>query len=230
VKTSSRLFGVTVVASLIFLTSGRNLLAQTAPPSDELKISTPGGGPTIADIFLAEPTGAGTEPSALYAPTIPFGPLVAPGGLPGIIPPGLPGASYVILTEPSGEPPDPTELPPVFFPPSTQQVRVSDLLISGSLTGTGTTVVPFIALVSDNNPDLATYVGAIPAAATVSIVPETGALQDLTGFLVPPPVFPAPIGPVDVAVVSAIPEPSTLALVVLGAVPILIARRRLSVR
>ena len=90
-KTSSRLFDVTVVASLIVLISGRNLLAQPAPQSDELKISTPVGGPILADIFIPEPTGAGTEPSALYAPGLGAGPLVAAGGLPAIIPPGLPG-------------------------------------------------------------------------------------------------------------------------------------------
>ena len=150
---------------------------------------------------------------------------------PAVCPPSFrrafPGVSYVILTEPSGEPPDPTELPPVFVPPSTTQVRVSDLLIDGTGITSGP---PFIALVSDNNPDLATYVGAIPAAAIVSIVAETGALQDLSGLLAPPPAFPAPIGPVIVAVQSdVVPEPCTLVLVALGAVPMLIARRRLCV-
>jgi hypothetical protein len=222
VKTSSRLFAVTVVTSLIVLTSGRNLLAQANPQSDELKISVPGGGATIADIFIAEPTGAGTEPSALFSPS--GGPVLVPaGGLSAFFPAGLPGLSYVILTEPSGELPDPTELPPVFYGPATAQVQVSDLIISG--TGQ-TQVTPFIALVSDNNPDLAKYVSALPAG--VPFLTETGALQDLTALLVPPPAFSGT--PVDVAVVSAVPEPSTLALVVLGAVPILIARRRLSVR
>ena len=224
----TRMFGMAAVATLIVLTSGRNLVAQTAPQSDELKISLPGGGPTIADIFLPESTGPGTEPSALFSAGVLPGPLVGPGGLPGLIPPGLPGLSYVILAEPSGEPPDPTELPPVFFPPSTGQVIVSDLVINGTNNQGG--LPPFIALISDNNPDLAKYVGAIPPGAPLTILPETGALQDLTGALSPPPpAFPT-FGPVDVQVVSAVPEPSTLALVVLGAVPMLIARRRLCVR
>jgi hypothetical protein len=227
VKTSSRLFGVIVVASLIVLTCGRNLLAQPSPQSDELRISIPGGGPILADVGVAEQTGPGTEPSVLFSAGVLPGLEVAPGALPGIIPPGLLGVSYIILTEPSGEPPDPTELPPVFYPAGTQN-QVSDLLISGT---NQTQVPPFIALISDNNPDLGTYVGAIPAAAMVSIAAETGALQDLTAMLVPPPAFPAPIGPVIVQVQSdVVPEPSTLALVALGAVPMLIARRRLCVR
>jgi hypothetical protein len=224
VKTSSRLFGVTVVASLIVLTCGRNLLAQPSPQSDELRISIPGGGPIIADVGVAELTGPGTEPSVLFSAGILPGLEVAPGALPGIIPPGLTGVSYVILSEP--EPVDPAELPPVFFPPSTTQVPVSDLLINGMGVTSGP---PFIALVSDNNPDLATYVGAIPAAATISILTETGDLQDLTSLLVPP-VFPG-VGPVIVQVQSdVVPEPSTLALVALGAVPMLTARRRLCAR
>jgi len=225
VKASSRLFGVTVVASLLLLTSGRNLLAQAAPQSDELKISVPGGGPTISDILLPEPTGAGTEPSALFSAGVLPGPVVPPGNLSAFIPPNLPGVSYVILTEPAAEPIDPTELPPVFFPPSTQQVRVSDLIINGMGITSGP---PFIAFISDNNPDLALYVNAIPGGARVSIVEESGALQDVTALLVPS-AFPG-VGPVDVQVLSAVPEPSTLVLVALSAVPMLIARRRLCVR
>jgi hypothetical protein len=90
-------------------------------------------------------------------------------------------------------------------------------------------VAPFIALISDNNKDLATYVSAIPAAVSVPILTETGTLQDLTP-LMGPNGFPG-FGPVTVQVQSDVtPEPSALVLVALGAVSTLIARRRLSVR
>ena len=222
----TRMFGIAVaVASLIVLTSGRNLLAQAAPQSDELKILATTGAP-LADIFIPETTGPGTQPSALFSPGL--GPLVAPGTLPGTIPPpGFPGLSYVILTEPSGEPVDPNDLPPVTYPFGPNgPVVVSDLLINSAFVTSGP---PFIALVSDNNPDLERYVSGIPVGTAVPVLPETGALQDLTGPIGPTPGF----GQITVGVqsdVTTVPEPSTLALVILGAVPMLIARRRLSVR
>jgi hypothetical protein len=219
------MFGVTVVASLIVLTSGRNLLAQAAPQSDELRILDTTGLP-MADIFIPETTGPGTQPSALFSPPIGVVGLVAPGALPGTIPPpGFPGLSYVILTEPSGEPVDPNDLPPVIFAGPNGNVIVSDLLINSALVTSGP---PFIALVSDNNPDLGKYVSAIPAGtAAVPVLVETGALQDLTPFIGPTPG----LGQIIVGVQSdVVPEPSTLVLVVLGAVPMLIARRRLCVR
>jgi hypothetical protein len=95
------------------------------------------------------------------------------------------------------------------------------LVISSTVNASGP---PFIALVSDNNPDLATYVGAIPAGATVTVMAETGALQDLTGPLAPP-LFPPTGVAIDVQVVSAVPEPSTLALAALATVGLLAARR-----
>ena len=229
VKTTTRMFGMAVAAAtLVVLTSGRNLLAQDAPASDELKITA---AITVADLFIAAADpgvtpGPGTERSALFAPGSGLPELIFPGALPTFIPPGLPGVHYVILSEPDAEPVDPNELPPVFF----RGVPVSDLLINGMGVTSG--AQPFIALISDNNPDLATYVNAIPADVPgVPTRTETGALQDLTPFLVPN--FLPGIGMVDVQVqsdITTVPEPSALVLVALGVAPMLIARRRLSVR
>jgi hypothetical protein len=215
------MFGMAVaVASLIVLTSGRNLLAQTAPQSDELRILDTTGLP-MADIIIPETTGPGTQPSALFAPGIGVVGLVAPGALTGTIPPpGFPGLSYVILTEPSGEPVDPNELPPVIFTGPNGNVTVSDLLINSSAV----TSPAFIALVSDNNPDLERYVSAIPAGTPVPVLVETGASQNLTPFIGPTPG----LGQITVVVqsdITTVPEPSTFALAALGAAALYLVRR-----
>jgi hypothetical protein len=87
--------------------------------------------------------------------------------------------------------------------------------------------VPFIALISENNPDLLTFVNTIPTGTSVPVIPETGNHQDVT-LPLRTPVLPT-IGPITVQMQSdfLVPEQSTLAVVVLGAVLILIARRRL---
>jgi len=219
VKTSTaRMFGVALAAASL-LTTGRNLLAQSG--SDELKILTTSGG-GVVDIFVPETTEPGTEFSALFAPGTGLSHLQPPGALPGIIPPGLPGATYVLLSEPPTEPVDATELPPVFYVGSNGAVPIGDVLINGMGVTSGP---PFVALVSDNNPDLAAYVAAIPPLE--GVLTETGDLQDLTLFL-NPAIFPG-IGAVNVQVqsdVTTVPEPSTLALAALGTVGLLAARRR----
>jgi hypothetical protein len=130
IRSSTRILGVAVVFSgLAFLANGSNVLGAPIT-SDELVVTSPTGGPA-ADIVIPETTGAGTQPSALFAPTTTLTGLVPPGGLGGLIPPGgVPGATFAIFAEPTGEPIDPTALPPVTFSGPNGTVIVSDLLVS----------------------------------------------------------------------------------------------------
>jgi hypothetical protein len=203
------------LVSLIVLASSRSPLAQAAvATSDELKILNPAGIP-LADIFITETTGLGTESSALFESGLPS--IVGPALLPALIMPHGPGYHYVILSESDTEPVDPGGAPPFHLPDGTV---VSDLVISGINQITGN---EFVALISDNNPDLSTYIlPSLPAG--VPIIPETGALQDVTALL-GNPLFGETAVTVQVASDVAAPEQSTLVVVVLGAVPILIARR-----
>jgi PEP-CTERM motif len=206
-----RLCVIVAVSSLMVLASGSHLVAAPIL-SDELLVTAPGGAPVFQDTLIQETAGAGTESSAL-ATLGPPGPglvtLQPPGALAVLFPPGpIPGATYVVLAEPAPEPIDPTELPPVFYAGANGPVRVSDVLVNGTANQAG--LPPFIALVSDNNPDLAFAVAKIPPGAP--IVLETGGLQDLTP-LIGPAVFPG-IGPVAVQVRSdvSVPEPSSLVI------------------
>jgi PEP-CTERM motif len=203
-KFSARMLGVTVVLSgLTFLANGSNVLG--AVPSDELVVTPPAGGPPAADIVIPETAGAGTQPSALFAPTTTLTGLVPPGGLAALIPPaGVPGASFVIFAEPPGEPIDPTALPPVTFSGPNGSVIVSDLLVSGFANPN----TPFIALVSDNNPDLAAILSKIPPTAPVPILPETGLLEDVSGLI--GATFPG-FG-VQVRSDVSVPEPSSIVI------------------
>ena len=206
-RSSRRTLAVaTALASLMVLASGRFVAA--APISDELQITAPGGA-VLYDTLIPEGAGPGTESSALFAPGAGLPALVPPGGLAGLIPAaGVPGATFVILQEPAGEPPDVGELPPVFYPGPNGLVQVSDVLVNGLANQAG--LPPFILLVSDNNPDLALVANLLPPG--IPFLPETGALQDLTA-LIGPAVLPG-VGPVDVKVLSdvEVPEPSSLAI------------------
>ncbi len=204
-RSATRMLGIAVAAgSLFVLAAGSRLLAQSAPPSDELVVTPPAGGPPAADIVIPETAGAGTQPSALFAPTTTLTGLVPPGGLAGLIPPaGVPGASFVIFAEPTGEPIDPTALPPVTFSGPNGSVIVSDLLVSGFANPN----TPFIALVSDNNPDLAAILSKIPPTAPVPILPETGLLEDVSGFVAS--TFPGFVVQVRS---DTVPEPSSIVI------------------
>jgi hypothetical protein len=208
-NSSARFLGVTVALSnLIVLATGGKSLA--APMSDELKVLRIPTGDPLYDQFIPETPGAGTESSALFA-ALGGGPnLVPSGGLSGFVQPGVPGANYVILSEPPNEPVDPNELPPITFNGPNGPVVVSDLLINGFRADSA--IAPFVALISDSNPDLALYLAQIPANIPV-IVQETGALQDLTPFI-GNSVIPG-VGPVQVMVQSdviTVPEPSSIVI------------------
>jgi PEP-CTERM motif len=206
-RSSTRMLGLAVaVAGLIILTAGSRLVAQAAPQSDELLITGPGGA-VLYDTVIPELAGRGSESSALFAPGAGLPPLIAPGGLVGLIPPGgVPGATFVVLSEPAGELIDPAELPPLVYVGPNGPVFVSDVLINGLNNQAG--LPPFISLVSDNNPDLASILPLIPPGSPVVL--ETGALQDLTA-LMGPAVLPG-VGPLDVQVRSTVPEPSSIVM------------------
>ncbi len=174
------MLGVVIAAlSLLVLATGSNPVAAQIPPSDELKISLTGG-IGLQDTVIPETTGPGTESSALFAPGLGLPQSPPPGALSAALPPGpIPGAMYVILAEPPAEPINPTELPPVTYLGPNGPVVVSDVVVNGVNNQIG--LQPFIALVSDNNPDLAFAVAKIPPGAP--IVAESGALQDLTVLL-----------------------------------------------
>jgi len=193
-----------VVTSLIILAAGSNAIAQVAPQSDRMLILGPGGGPVLFDNLIPEPAPAGLDPTLTFA----GGPAPVPPPIPLPAAIGLPGAGVVVLTEPVGTPPDPGEIPIVIAGPN-GQVVVSDIVIStlGNVQG----VQPFITLVSDGGPDLAQLVPLLPGGTV--FLPETGVLQDLTPFLVPPG---NPFGPITALVQSDIPEPSSVVLAALG--------------
>jgi len=212
-RSSTRILGVAVaVSSLIFLAiATQSVQAGPIPPSDQLLISLPGPGAVLFDTLIPETIGPGTQSSAVFAPGAGLPALLPPGALAGLIPTGgVPGATFVILTEPAGEPIDPTELPPVVYPGPNGPVIVSDVLVNGLANQAG--LPPFIALISDNNPDLAAVVGLIPPGAPVPVLLETGGLQDLTG-LMGPGVLPG-VGPIVVQVRSdvSVPEPSSIVI------------------
>jgi len=191
------------VSSLIALdTGGKSIAAPIAPTSDELQVRGPTGG-LLYDQLIQDTAGSNTEQTAFFSATGFVPSLVAPGDLPAYLPPGTPGLFYVILSEPPTEPIDPTELPPVTYSGPNGPVVVSDLLINTLFSG----VSLGVALISDNNTDLATYLAAIPTGTSVPILSETGGLQDVSAQL-------NPAGPTEIFVRSdvIVPEPSSIVI------------------
>jgi len=234
-----RLAALFAVFSLVFFAGAKSAVAQQGP-SDELRVSLVGG-PVLFQRQVAEGAAPGTEPSLAWDPTntpgiIPPGGIVPPGGLgPGganliaaLAP--LPGINYVIIAEPANEPADPNALPmPVYTGPG-GPVLVSDVLINGlnNAAFQAGQFIPFISLVSDNNPDLTTLVNALngPIGGVISgVVPEVNGPMDLTPFIGANSI-PGLLPPLSVVVTSPTPEPSTFVLAGLGAVAMLVLRRR----
>jgi PEP-CTERM motif len=186
-----------LVASLITLAIGNKAEADPIL-SDELLITDLGV--TIFDQFIPEGPPTAPEASLTWGP----GPVLPP-----INAAQVPGALFVVLTEPANEVPDPGEtLIPIQGPDGT--LFVSDVVIS-TLGNTAQQPIQ-VSLVSDGDPDLRAIVDILQATGAFTALPETGALQDLTQFLVPPGL-PWTVG---VASDVTVPEPSTLALGIAG--------------
>jgi hypothetical protein len=167
--------------------------------SDELRITDLGV--QIFDQFIPEGPATAPEISLTWSPGPALPPLNAAQ---------VPGAFFVVLTEPANEVPDPGEIQiPISGPAGT--AFVSDVVIS---TIGNQVQQPFqVSLVSDGDPDLPAIVQFLLSTGTpFNAIPETGALQDLTPMLVPP-AFP---WTVQVASDVNVPEPSTLALGIAG--------------
>jgi hypothetical protein len=233
-----RLAALLAALSLTFFTGAKSAVAQS---SDQLVISVAGGGPTLFQNQVAEGAAPGTEPSLAWDPThtpgiIPAGGVVPPGGLgaggsnliANLLP--LPGINYVIVAEPPNELQDANALPlPVYTGPG-GPVLVSDVLINGlnNAAFQAGQFIPFISLVSDNNPDLTELVNGLNGpigGAITGVVPEANGWMDLTPFI-GANAIPGLLPPVQVQVMSPTPEPSTFVLAGLGAVAILMLRRR----
>ena len=197
-----------LLASLITLAIDNNKAEAAAIPSDELLISDIGGPVPVPifDFFIPESAPPGAELDLTWVPG-----TAVPVPIP--IPPTaaimLPGVSIVALLEPPGEPVEPGEVPIPIVLPSGQTAILSDVIISTF----GVSNAPaFVSLLSDGHPDLPGIAGLLPTIPGVTYLLETGLLQDLTPFLIPPAI---PFG-VQVASDVSVPEPSTLALGIAG--------------
>jgi len=133
-------------------------------------------------------------------------------------PPIAPTSNYVILLEPSNEPPDPTETP-VNWPGVGQ---VSDVIVGDfqSAPAAG----PGVEFISDGDPQLQQIVNQIQAGAfpNVTFLTETGALQDVSG-----PLGSSTFGLQVLVQSDVVPEPSTLLLLAGGLAGIAASSRRL---
>ncbi len=208
-RCSTRTLGMLVaVASVLVVTTVDKAIAS-AVSSDEMVISIPGG-PVIFDNSVPEvPPAGGAEDEITFAGG-PANVIPPPVPLVGVI--GAPGTSELILSEPTGELPDPGE-PLITFPTPNGPIVVSDLIIS--TLGNQATLPPFITLVSDGNPDLQQLVPLL--SPSTPVLGETGVLQDVTP-LIPFAFFPG-IGPITIQVASdVVPEPSSIVLTVLAGI------------
>ena len=218
-----RVISFAIALTGLMLGAGRSARADGV--SDRVQVIGPDGN-ALFDVFIPDEIGS-NEGFAIFQPGGRTG-LGPPTGLLALVPPGAPGLSYVILAEPPDEPVDPTELPPTIYPGPNGPVTVSDLLINGIANQAG--VPPFIAFISDNDPELQDYVSAIQGP--VPVITETGQLQDLTAPA-GVSIFPG-IGPIDIKAqsdaVSSAPLPTSLcggaALLGLAAFSSLRRRRR----
>ena len=186
------------VLTLVAVLTAHAATANAAPNqeiflSDSMIVKS-ANGTVLFDNFTADALG---ETTLTFTPGNPNN--VLPPPLPPATAITVPGANVIVLTEPAGEPPDPTE-PPVTI----NGLVVSDILISTLANPSG--AQPFIMLVSDFA-DLQ-GITSLPANAVILPEPLPEAPVDVTPFL-----SVGPLGPFNVMIQSdAVPEPGTFLL------------------
>jgi len=199
---SSRTLAISAL-TLVITVAGFGTATHAAPNllSDRMVVTSPAG-VTIYDNSMPE------TPS----PTAPESSLTFAGGPANVAPPipiptaiTIPGVSIVVLTEAA---PDPTE-PPLVLPIPGGQVLVSDVIVSTFTATAGTSVPPFVTLLSDGDPVLDQILSSLVGNPNLKIIPETGKLEDVTSLV---GGLNSPLGPVQVAVQSDAPEPELLML------------------
>jgi hypothetical protein len=212
---SSRVLSVSVLAFAILVAQGARLASAAAVDSDRLLI-TDTAGVVIFDNSIPEAAAGALEPTLTFA----GGPAPVPPPIPLASAITIPGINILLLTEPAGEPIDPTE-PPILLP---NGGILSDVLIS--TVGVNPAVAPpFITLISDGSPEFQQIAGLLPTLTGANILTETGQLQDVTSLLVGPQTN--PFGPIRVQVQSDVtPEPGVLLLLGSGLGLLAIARTR----
>jgi PEP-CTERM motif-containing protein len=211
---ASRVFRVSIVSLASLVIAGHAGAARAASTlSDRLLITDTAGGATIFDQSI--PEDAAAEPTLTFA----GGPApVSPPPIPIASAIGIPGVAILILTEPAGEPPDPTE-PPLVLPGPNGNVLVSDVLVS-TLPIAG--IPGFVSLLSDGDPELQNIIPILATMPGLHFMEETGGLQDVTSILNGPPTS----GQFQIFVQSDVPEPGMLVLSGLGLALLSLATRR----
>jgi len=192
----------------VALTLVASLDARAVTISDQMLITS--GSTVVFNQQIVEPT----SPALLETPLV-YGHPFLVSSLTNLL-----AVKVVALTEPPNSVLDGTEIPVTL--PSGSKVMLSDVVISVPGTLTGLNMTGSVILVSDGDPNLSRIAGMMPGAwSNVTVMPETGSLQDVTSALA--------ITDVDVQVLSdveVVPEPGTVALLGGGLLGGYLLRRR----
>ena len=167
--------------------------------SDMFRVTLPGAVPFT--VFVPEGPPAPAPETAIF--NLPVG----PDGLFGGVLPIMPTIGAVVLLEPLGEPIGPGETPVMWL----NNRVLSDIVLSFATPNS--LVAPVgVAFMSDGDANLAPWAAfLLSGAVPVTVLDETGTVQDVTSFL---------LTPYRVEVqsdVSGVPEPGTAALLLAGA-------------